>query len=271
MPDYSLLLVDDEPNILSSLRRLLRREGYQLHLASNGQEAMDILAQQHVDVIISDGRMPGMSGTELLKKVKAQHPDTIRMILSGYTDVAELAEALNEGEVFRFVLKPWNDEELKLTVRHALEHHRLARENQRLIEKIKSQNEELRLLNAGLERAVEEKTRDLRLRNRVLLLAQEILDQLPHAVIGIDTSGTIVHVNRKAMEIFLPEGTTVGTPMHMCLPEAFQQAVRETIETGMPQAANMIFQRIARVTAYPLPGEQGQTRGAVLLAIPTEA
>jgi len=258
--------VDDEPNILSALRRLLRREGYQLHLAPGGAEAMQILAEHHVDLVITDSRMPGMSGTELLKQVKAEYPDTIRMILSGYTGVSELADALNEGEAYRFILKPWNDEELKLTIRHALEHHRVMKENRQLVEKIKAQNEELKTLNATLEEAVEMKTRELRLHNRALMLAQEILDQLPGPLIGIDTTGTIVHANVLGVKHFLAEGATVGSPMESCLPEAHQQAVRKTIATGTAHTVESASDSDGCFVCYPLVREGGQTRGAVLIS-----
>lgn len=270
MPEYNLLLVDDEPNILNALRRLLRREGYKLHMASSGDEALDVLAREHVDIVLADGRMPGISGTELLKKVKAQYPDTVRMVLTGYTDVGELVSAINEGEAYRFILKPWNDEELKLTIRHALEHHKLAKENEQLIATIKEQNEELKLLNTGLEAAVERKTRELQIHNRVLLLAQEVLDQLPIAVVGVDDTGTIVQANSRGLESTLLKNGAVGSNIKNCLPEDVQKTIRDTIESGTPEAleyAEALGE--PNMFCYPLK-RRGGVRGAVIISYPLD-
>ena len=115
----TLLLVDDEANILTSLRRLFRREGYTILTAESGMAGLDVLARQRVDVVISDGRMPGMSGAEFLGKVRQLYPATVRIVLSGYTDLNAVTNAVNRGELFRFLLKPWNDAELVDTVREA--------------------------------------------------------------------------------------------------------------------------------------------------------
>ncbi|MBS1228941.1 MAG: response regulator receiver modulated diguanylate cyclase/phosphodiesterase with sensor(s) [Proteobacteria bacterium] len=115
----TLLLVDDEPSVLASLKRVLRRENYRILSASNGEEALSLLAQHPVGVILSDQRMAGMSGTELLARVRLMHPKTIRMVLSGYTGLDSLTEAINRGEISRFLTKPWRDEELLEALRDA--------------------------------------------------------------------------------------------------------------------------------------------------------
>ena len=115
----TLLLVDDEPGVLASLKRVFRRENYRILTASNGEEALSLLAQHPIGVILSDQRMAGMSGTELLARVRVMHPKTIRMVLSGYTGLDSLTEAINRGEISRFLTKPWRDEELLEAVRDA--------------------------------------------------------------------------------------------------------------------------------------------------------
>ncbi|HNH24652.1 MAG TPA: EAL domain-containing protein, partial [Accumulibacter sp.] len=105
----TLLLVDDEVHILSSLRRLFRREGYQILTASGAAEALDLLATRPAQVIISDARMPGMDGSELLAKVRKLYPETVRLMLSGYTDMGAVTRAVNSGELYRFITKPWDD------------------------------------------------------------------------------------------------------------------------------------------------------------------
>lgn len=120
----TLLIVDDEPSNLSTLRRLLRREGYRVLTAGGGQEGLELLAVNKVQVIISDQRMAGMSGTQFMGIVRELYPDTIRIILSGFTDLAAVTDSVNQGELFKFMTKPWEDGELVRNVRDAFRLHR---------------------------------------------------------------------------------------------------------------------------------------------------
>jgi diguanylate cyclase (GGDEF)-like protein/PAS domain S-box-containing protein len=122
--DDTLLIVDDEPSNLAALRRLLQREGYRVLTASGGQEGLDLLALNKVRVIVSDQRMPGMSGTQFMGIVRELYPDTIRIILSGFTDLAAVTESVNQGELFKFMTKPWDDGELVRNIRDAFRLHR---------------------------------------------------------------------------------------------------------------------------------------------------
>jgi len=118
---YDILLVDDEENILSSLKRLLRKEPYRLLLARSAEEGMKKLAETKVQLIISDYRMPGKNGLVFLEEAKHIHPDSIRILLSGYADAGAVVSAVNEGEIYKFLSKPWNDDELKITIKKAIE------------------------------------------------------------------------------------------------------------------------------------------------------
>ncbi|TCT23299.1 EAL domain-containing protein [Thermomonas haemolytica] len=118
-PARTLLLLDDEENVLRSLVRLLRRDGYRLLTANSVNEAFDLLARNEVQVVVSDQRMPDMSGTEFLGRVRDMYPDTVRLALSGYTDVNTISEAVNQGAAYRFLLKPWDDAELRGHIRAA--------------------------------------------------------------------------------------------------------------------------------------------------------
>ena len=115
----TLLLVDDEQNILRALTRVLRVDGYRILTATNAQVGLEILHEHQVQVIVSDQRMPEMNGTEFLAKVKELCPDTLRIVLSGYSDVATVTNAINRGVIHKFLTKPWNDEELRLEIRNA--------------------------------------------------------------------------------------------------------------------------------------------------------
>ena len=116
----TLLIVDDEENVHKSLRRLLMRDGYHILTASSVNEAFDLLAQNRVDVVLSDHRMPQMQGVDFLTHVRSMYPAAKRIVLTAYQDEHVLSKALNEGEVFRFLTKPWDDEKIRQTVRAAV-------------------------------------------------------------------------------------------------------------------------------------------------------
>ena len=120
----TLLLVDDEPRISAALSRMLRRDGYRILTATSGAEGLETLASNQVQVVISDQRMPGMSGTQFLDTVKQMYPDTIRMILSGFTDLEVVTESVNRGAVYKFLTKPWDDDLLREHVRDAFRLYR---------------------------------------------------------------------------------------------------------------------------------------------------
>ena len=111
--DYSILIVDDEAQVLSALRRLLTREGYQIHTASTAQKGLDLLGQQSVHIVLSDYNMPIMSGIEFLNQVQKFYPQVARIILSGTMDKQELEQALASGLISHLLHKPWEDEQLK--------------------------------------------------------------------------------------------------------------------------------------------------------------
>src|SRR5262249_45833912 len=130
---YTLLAVDDEPANLRMLERLFRKE-FRVLTASNGEEALEIMRTEDVSLIITDQRMPGMSGTQLLRKTLNSNPDTVRIILTGYTDVDALTEAINTTRVYQFVSKPWDPIALKQIVEEAMREHEKAMEQKRLLE-----------------------------------------------------------------------------------------------------------------------------------------
>jgi diguanylate cyclase (GGDEF)-like protein/PAS domain S-box-containing protein len=119
----TLLLVDDEPSILAALRRMLRRDGYRIVTAGSAREGLELLARQAVQVILSDQRMPEMNGAEFLVRVKELYPDTVRIVLSGYTELESILKAVNEGAIYKFLTKPWDDDLLRQHIRDAFVYH----------------------------------------------------------------------------------------------------------------------------------------------------
>ena len=161
-PAYRLLCVDDEPGILSSLRRVFRSSNYDVLTANSGAEGLQLLETERVDLIISDMRMPEMDGAHFLAQAKQRWPDSVRILLTGYADIESTVDAINKGEIYRYISKPWNNDDLLLVVRHALERKALEQEKLRLEALTARQNEELRDLNTNLERKVAERTEELR-------------------------------------------------------------------------------------------------------------
>ncbi len=200
--DKNLLLVDDEQNILASLRRLFRRDGYNIFTAANGPEGLAILKVEDIGVIVSDQRMPEMLGSDFLALAKILKPDTIRIILSGYTELTSVTDAINQGAVFKFLTKPWDDELLREHVRQAFVQYEMSAENQRLNAELKTTNATLSDLVQELELRVAQRTQDLSANLSILRVDQEILDTLPAGVIGIAEDGLIVTANKEACRLF---------------------------------------------------------------------
>ena len=160
-PTFTLLCVDDEPNILSSLRRLFRPCGYRVLVAESGAQGLDILRSEPVDLVISDMRMPHMDGAQFLAAVRAEWPDVMRFLLTGYADMASAIEASIQGQSYRYMNRPWVDDDLLISVRQGLDARALQRDKERLEALTRQQNETLRELNDSLEAKVQERTDEL--------------------------------------------------------------------------------------------------------------
>ncbi|GAB4256908.1 MAG: two-component system response regulator [Deferrisomatales bacterium] len=158
---HTLLFVDDEENILKALRRLFHRTGHEILLAPGGEQALELLRSRPVSVIVSDQRMPGMSGAELLERARQLRPEAVRIMLTGYSDIHAAMQAINDGQVYRFLTKPWDDQALLDTVAAALADLDLRREHEALQEQVRRQNAELKELNETLERKVLQRTEEL--------------------------------------------------------------------------------------------------------------
>src|SRR5271166_6114443 len=152
---YCLLIVDDEPNVCDSVHDLLRRE-FRVLKAHSADEGYRLMQEEEVHIVMSDQRMPQISGVELLTKVKARYPQAIRMLFTGFADLESVIAAINQGHIFQFVRKPWQPEELQLAVRHAASEYdrleRTAREREHLLEEIKELKDRLSTLESEVRR-----------------------------------------------------------------------------------------------------------------------
>ena len=266
--ERTLLLVDDEENITSALVRLLRRDGYRILRANSGEAGLELLAQNEVGVIISDQRMPGMTGVEFLSKVRERYPDTVRIVLSGYTELNSVTDAINRGAVYKFLTKPWEDELLRANVEEAFQRYEMKMENARLAKELEDANEELTRINHELEQRVEEKTREVLRNLNVLQVSQEVLERLPVAVIGIGDDGIIAIANRSALLLFSRDGPRpmLGEIASEVVPAELLSCVlgEENGKHGEKLSYHFADGREAKCWCCPM-GESSQSRGVVLV------
>ena len=160
---HTLLLVDDEAPITKALQRTFRKDGYTIYTAASGEEGIERLqgAEKPFSLIISDQKMPGMNGAQFLEKAKKIFPRAIRILLTGYSEMDAIVDAVNKGEIHKYLTKPWNDEDLLLQVRQSLEQYELVAENRRLLALTGRQNAKLRDLNKHLEEKVAERAKEI--------------------------------------------------------------------------------------------------------------
>jgi response regulator RpfG family c-di-GMP phosphodiesterase len=281
-PAATLLCVDDEANIVSALKRLFRPQGYRVLTALSGADGLNIIEKEAVDLVISDMRMPEMDGAQFLEQVRARSPDSVRILLTGYADVESTVAAINKGEIYRYLSKPWNDQEVLLLVRHALERKQLERENRRLEELARRQNKELQQLNEGLEALVEQRTVEMR----------RALDALAEANAKLN-SGFLTSIKVFSNLIELREGREAGhsrrvadlarrTAQRLAMSQAEIQDVmlagllHDVGKIGLPDAAiakpesQMNAEELAHLKKHPARGEAAlmaldQLRGVAAL------
>ncbi|MBN2652025.1 MAG: response regulator [Spirochaetales bacterium] len=170
MSEKKLLIVDDEIKIVDSLKRSFFDDDYEIFSATSAADGLKILEDhQDIAVIISDMKMPGMSGAEFFLKIKTLYPEKIRIILSGYSEISMFHELINKGGIWRFISKPWNDENLRLTINEAFEYYNISQERKKLLEDLKA-------MNKRLDETVERKTKELLVHNKMLKSILEIHD-----------------------------------------------------------------------------------------------
>lgn len=222
----TILLVDDEDIVLRAVERHLAAEPYQLITASSARNALDILERTPVQVLVSDFRMPDMDGGELLKIAAERWPDTVRMVLSGYADLPSVISAINEGEIFRFISKPWQGTELKATIRSAVERYQQQMETRRLAEAALALNNEL--LSAHMQSVQKTSERNLHLESAAeeLMVYKQLFRALDVPLI-LCRGAECVEANPSARRLFL-KGKPFpadGNEELVLLPESLRRAV----------------------------------------------
>ena len=260
----ALLLLDDEEGILSALTRVLRRDGYRILRTCSAKEALCMLVSNEVGVIISDQRMPEMSGVDFLRRAKQLHPDSVRMVLSGYTDLQSVTDAINEGAVYKFLTKPWDDEQLRGLIREAFQYYGMKKERDSLLTQLVAANEELSRAKLLLETQVDEKALESLRNMDFLRVSQEVLECLPAGVVGVDEDGMIVVANNKADEIL--GAAMIGGIAAESLPPALHEQVMRTMRGGSGETRCWKTLQGAEFTCWShCMGASSQAQGAVLV------
>ncbi len=186
--EHTVLFVDDEVNILKALQRLFRQEDMNVLCASGACHALELLEKTSAQVVVTDQRMPEMSGVDLLARVRERNPNVVRMMLTGYTEMDVAVDAINRGEIYRLITKPWNDDELRATIRQAFDHSDLKNEIKRLNQVTREQNFKLQDMNRNLEGKVRDRTKQLAEKHQELRTAYvQTIRALAEAVDAKDT------------------------------------------------------------------------------------
>jgi CheY-like chemotaxis protein len=261
-----LLLVDDEKNILAALRRLLHQEKYRILTASSAPDALQILAATPVDVIVSDQRMPEMTGVEFFRIAKEAYPTTMRIMLSGYTELQSVTDAINEGAIYKFLTKPWDDAQLKEHIAEAFKRKELADENLRLNHQLHIAYAELAATNAQLDALLQQKELRIESDEITLNIAQEVLQHLPLAVIGLDEDNLIVLANTAAGFLDRQEGAILGKDITAVLPSLLNDLQQDgAMQKCLIEVENEFFV----ASLHPM-GQHSPSRGKVLTLIKQE-
>lgn len=201
-----LLLVDDEANVLHALQRTLRCAGMTIHATTQPVQAFELLARYPIGVVISDQRMPDMTGSEFLGRVRDLYPATRRIVLSGYTELQSITDAINRGAISKFLTKPWSDVELQQALQDAFHEFELAAENLRL-------QGELGVANHRLEQALQSQVAKTYQRQSVLNALHMAVGALPVPVLGIDEAGDLALINAAAEQLFADAEPMLGEPV----------------------------------------------------------
>lgn len=255
MDKLTLLCVDDDESILRALQRLLRSENYRVLTANSAQEAQDLLATETIEVVMVDQRMPDMNGSDLLTKIKIDYPDKLRLVLSGFADVASILDAVNEGEIYRFLVKPWNDDELKVTLRQCFETYTLRNNNKQLLQTIRDKNAQLLESNNQLEQTLNTQT-------MLLNLVQETIDHIPLPLFGIDLQGLVIAINRMAV-LEQHNALTLGGNIKDVLPSQTVVDIKSAIQ-DQTKSKHHLDSQLGELEVIPFNFEK-ETRGAIIV------
>ncbi len=263
--EIKILCVDDEPNVLNALRRLFIDDEYTIITASSAPEGISILEKEHVQLVISDYRMPSMSGVDFLGEVYKRWPDTVRIVLSGYADASSIVGAINEGHIYKFIPKPWNDDELKITIANSIERYFLLKKNSELTAELTKKNEELSGLNEQLNHLLKEQKRSLEFRSRSLSVHQSLLDAMPVGILGVDKTDMVVMCNTSCLLICNEGIGIIGSRVNSVVSETVLQFIEQVKQSG---SASVSYRH--KGDNMKIIGAVVEGRGIILVFVPED-
>ncbi|HEX8949800.1 MAG TPA: HD domain-containing phosphohydrolase [Dissulfurispiraceae bacterium] len=248
-----VLFVDDEEGILRSLKRLFIDEDLEILTAMSGKEGLNLLKDNGIAVIVSDQKMPEMSGAEFLEKSRKISPDSVRIVLTGYADINAAMDAINKGGAYRYITKPWDDNDLLITVLNAVEMYRLTKENRYLTELTRKQNEELKKWNSELEYYVQQQTVDLTKQNKELgklneKLRKNFKDFISSFYNLLELRNKIIYAHSNNVATFIADMTQkMGLPDNEAEAILIAAQFHDIGKIGIPDA--ILLKRIEEMTA----------------------
>jgi len=200
---YTILYVDDEPENLSGFKFIFRRD-YKIYLAQSAQEGIDIINNNPIQLVITDQRMPKVTGIEFLERIAAEHPDITRIILTGFADVEAVIQAINKGRVYRYITKPWNKDDLKVTIDNALESYKLRKENRQLISDLREVNQTLEQYTQTLEEKVKKRTEQLaQINAEIKIINANLEETVKERTINLEESNQKLAQTNRELDLFL--------------------------------------------------------------------
>jgi diguanylate cyclase (GGDEF)-like protein/PAS domain S-box-containing protein len=263
----TLLLVDDEPNILSALKRQLRATGLRILTAPGGKEGLALLENETIDVIVSDQRMPGMTGVDFLRAVKTSHPDTVRIVLSGFTELQSVTDAVNEGAIYKFLTKPWDDIQLRGHIQEAVLHKEMADENRRLDLEVRTANHGLAQANRLLEEALSQQQEQIARAGISLDIVREALQHVPLPILGLDEEQVVAFANLAAQDLLRQDGMMLGDSAEQFMPQLLRALERAGEGRGcIEQLHGTTFEIVAHGM-----GKGTRARGRLIIFKPAPA
>ena len=278
----TLLLVEADPAILTALQHLLHPDNYQIMTAFSAEEALEVLAQHEVDVMVTGLTLPGMTGIQLLRRAMKMHPDVIRIVLSSAVERQHVADDNDRKDlIHKMLIQPWDDQHLRSQLdnafrhkaladanqRHSLEFHREYKaEIQRLNLKTKALDQTLASANLKLERALDQQQHQAMRANTQLDILREMLEHIPLPMIGMDDDGVIVFLNATAEALFAAEGLTIGQDARALLPAFYDAIDSMGADHTLPVQINC---QDYRVTCQRM-GEHSLSRGNLLTLVKQE-
>lgn len=254
-----ILFVDDEECVLRSITRLFLDDEYEVITASSAQEGLRILEEnvKPVHIVVSDYGMPGMNGVAFLGRVCKGWPGTVRMVLSGYADMHAISAAINEGEIYKFIPKPWNNDDLKISVANAAERYRLQRENALLLAELREKS--------GAPGGADASVRcPAGWADPAADRARDILFSLPMGVMVVDSSGNLIGANRRSAEIAGWEQTENGAPAAGTVPSSILPIVAAVTAGAVVRRSLLVNGKMCKVTAQEM---AAGTAGATIVVI----